>query len=397
MARELADQGKDSVGRWLGVPRPRVGPFRPDAFPSRLHTPRIAAILGVALGVAFLVCFVTGVLSHLIQDPPSWFTWPSRPAGLYRVTQGLHVITGVALIPLLLAKLWTVYPKLFGWPPAVSVAHTLERLALLPLIGGGLFLVFTGLGNINIWRPWEFGFREGHFWAAWITVGALVVHVGAKGATTLRTLRGPPEPEPADAGLSRRGFLGTAFGGAGLLALFLAGQTVAPLRKLALLAPRRPDVGPQGFPINRTAASARVEEAALDPDYRLVVDGNVERPLSLSLDELREMPQREATLPISCVEGWSAEARWRGVPVRDLLELAGAPDDAEARVVSLQESRRLRTAELNRHHAWDRDTLLALRVNGEDLHLEHGYPCRLIGPNRPGVMQTKWVGRLEVL
>ncbi len=46
--------------------------------------------------------------------------------------------------------------------------------------------------------------------------------------------------------------------------------------------------------------------------------------------------------------------------------------------------------------AHDPDTLLALRVDGERLHLDHGYPLRLIGPNRPGVLQTKWVTRLVV-
>ncbi len=42
------------------------------------------------------------------------------------------------------------------------------------------------------------------------------------------------------------------------------------------------------------------------------------------------------------------------------------------------------------------DTLLALRLNGEQLALDHGYPARLIAPNRPGVLQTKWVTLIEV-
>ncbi|HEY8202309.1 MAG TPA: molybdopterin-binding protein, partial [Actinomycetota bacterium] len=95
----------------LHLAPPRVGPFREGAFGSRLHSERNAAWLGVSLGVTFTVCFVTGLLSHVIQHPPSWFLWPSRPAGLYRVTQGIHVATGIASIPLLLAKLWTVYPR----------------------------------------------------------------------------------------------------------------------------------------------------------------------------------------------------------------------------------------------------------------------------------------------
>jgi DMSO/TMAO reductase YedYZ molybdopterin-dependent catalytic subunit len=82
--------------------------------------------------------------------------------------------------------------------------------------------------------------------------------------------------------------------------------------------------------------------------------------------------------------------------VRDLLERAGAASDAEVRIHSLQRRRAYRFSDLNRSHAHDADTLLALEVNGEDLDIDHGFPLRLIGPNRPGVMQTKWVTRLDV-
>src|SRR5271156_4708167 len=99
----------------------RAKSLRQDVFRSKLHDQRNAALLGSALGVTFTICFVTGLYSHFAQHPPSWFLLPSRPAGLYRVTQGLHVATGLASIPLLLAKLWTVYPKLFTWPPFSSV------------------------------------------------------------------------------------------------------------------------------------------------------------------------------------------------------------------------------------------------------------------------------------
>jgi hypothetical protein len=82
-------------------------------FSSDLHDPRTAAILGIALGVTFTTCFITGLMSHFIQHPPTWLSWPTRPAGLYRVTQAIHVLTGITSIPLLLAKLWVVFPKLF--------------------------------------------------------------------------------------------------------------------------------------------------------------------------------------------------------------------------------------------------------------------------------------------
>jgi hypothetical protein len=116
----------------------RRGRTAEQRFTSPLHDTRIAAILGIALGVSFSICFVTGLLSYLIQHPPSWFVWPSRPAGLYRVTQGAHVITGFVSIPLLLAKLWVVSPRLLTWPPVRNVAHAVERLSLVPLVGGAI-------------------------------------------------------------------------------------------------------------------------------------------------------------------------------------------------------------------------------------------------------------------
>jgi len=378
-------------------------------FTSPLHDERPAALLGVALGVSFTVCFVTGLYSHWAQHPPSWFTLPARPAGLYRVTQGLHVATGIATMPLLLAKLWTVFPKLLRWPPFDDVAHAVERVSLVPLIGGSLLLLFTGLANINGWYPWPFNFVVTHYWTAWITIGALVVHGGAKWTATWhalgvrpRTTPGAPSASSATSSdertalLERRNFLATVAGAVGLVTLVTVGETVAPLRKLTLLAPRRPDVGPQGFPVNRSAVAAGVTTSARDPGFVLRVEGNVRRPLVLTLDDIARLPYASATLPIACVDGWSTSQRWTGVCVRDLLELAGARHGAHVRVESLQQRRSYRSSELNHLQARDPDTLLATRVNGELLHLDHGYPLRLIGPDRPGVMQTKWVARLVV-
>jgi DMSO/TMAO reductase YedYZ molybdopterin-dependent catalytic subunit len=375
----------------MEAPQPR--------FTSVLHDDRVAAWLGVALGVTFATCFCTGLWSHLQQNPPSWFDPIPRPAGLYRVTQGLHVATGIATIPILLAKLWVVYPKLFRRPLFSGVASALERITLVPLIGGGIFLLFTGLANINAWYPWPFNFRAAHYWVAWITIGALVVHVGAKFATTRAALAGRPltplEAAPASA-VDRRRFLALVAGASGMLTLFTVGQTVRPLRKLALLAPRRPDAGPQGFPVNRSAVAAGVTDAARDPGYRLVVEGRVAHELSFSLAQLRALPQHEATLPIACVDGWSASRSWRGVRVRDLLARAGVSSDARVRVHSLQRRLAYASSDLDPAQAHDVDTLLALEVEGEPLHLDHGYPLRLIGPNRPGVDQTKWVTKLVV-
>ena len=125
-------------------------PFRDGSFPSARHDTRVAAVLGIALGVAFTTCFATGLYSHLAQHPPSWFRLPSRPAGLYRVTQGVHVATGIATIPLVFAKLWVVYPKLFVWPPSAGAASFVARASVLPLVGGGRMLVVEKVSSAKV-------------------------------------------------------------------------------------------------------------------------------------------------------------------------------------------------------------------------------------------------------
>jgi len=379
--------------RLLGGPPP-ARPFRADAFSSRVHNERVASILGVALGVTFTVCFATGLLSHQFQQPRSWL--PAHPRDLYRWTQGAHVVAGVASVPLLLAKLWTAYPRFWTWPPVRSVAHAVERLALVPLVGGSLLLLLTGLQNVAYWYPTPFGFVVTHYWTAWITVGALVIHVGAKLTATVAALR-TPAPDAAVAGIDRRRFLATVAAATGIVALNYLAQVVSPLRAFALLTPRRSDAGPQGLPVNKDAHTAGVVELASDPAFRLRVHGAVARPLDLDLGQLRARATREADLPITCVEGWSVGAHWRGVPVRALLAEAGAKSFSQVIVRSVQRKGPFTGSRLNRAHALDPDTLLALELNGAPLHIDHGYPVRLIAPNNPGVMQTKWVGSMEVV
>ncbi len=178
-----------------------------------------------------------------------------------------------------------------------------------------------------------------------------------------------------------------------MVTLATVGQTLPALRRLSLLAPRDPRVGPQGLPVNKSAVAAGV--GRVDPAYRLVVEGP-HRTVLLSLADLAALPQHTVSLPITCVEGWSADAVWSGVRMRDLVAAVdGGPGDPVV-VESLEPKGRYRTSVLDPSHAQDPLTLLALRLHGEPLHLDHGYPCRLIAPNRPGVLQTKWVGRLTV-
>lgn len=367
----------------------------PERFTAPAHHRSVTSRIGMWLGICFTVCFLTGLASHLIQHPPSWFFWPSRPVWLYRVTQGAHVIFGIAAIPLLLAKLWSVYPKLFGRPLVRSPLHALERGSILVLSAAAFFELVTGILNSFQNYPWPFFFPVIHYAIAWVAIGSIFVHVAVKIPVIRVGLGEKPDPVPRDGALSRRGFLRATWLTAGVAVLATAGGTIPLLRNVSVLATRN-TTGPQGLPVNRTAEHAGVRTTATDPHWRLEIAGP-HAPYRFSLADLRAMPQVTADLPISCVEGWSASATWTGVRIADLLRAVGAEPGTAVRVHSLERGSIYSTSVLPGEHTRDPLTLLALRVNGAVLDLDHGFPCRIIAPSRPGVLQTKWVGRIEVL
>ncbi|QLY33874.1 molybdopterin-dependent oxidoreductase [Nocardia huaxiensis] len=372
----------------------------PGAISRRISSargPAVAARAGIVLGIAVTVCFLTGLISHWIQHPPGWFAWPAHPVWLYRVTQGAHVITGVVAIPLLLVKLWSVYPRLFARPLLGNPFHLLERGSIALLVGSVIFQLFTGLLNIAQVYPWKFFFTTTHYAVAYLAAGALAVHLAVKLPVVRSALsRRCDEAETSErAGASRRTVL-FAGGAAALVAgLSVAGQTVPFLRGLAVLAPRSGE-GPQGVPVNRTAAAAGVAGRATAADYALTVTAG-DRTRAFTRADLESLPQHAADLPIACVEGWSASARWSGVRLRDLLAAVGEYRGGAVRFSSLEGGGIYRTSTLPHTHVIAADTLIALRLNGADLNLDHGYPCRLIAPNRPGVLQTKWLSTIEEL
>jgi DMSO/TMAO reductase YedYZ molybdopterin-dependent catalytic subunit len=147
--------------------------------------------------------------------------------------------------------------------------------------------------------------------------------------------------------------------------------------------------------VNTTAGGAGVTDSARDPGYRLVVTGPA-GTREFTLAELANLPQHTADLPITCVEGWSASGTWSGVRLSELAALVGGSARDRVEVVSLQLNG-YRSSVVGPEHLADPLTLLALQLNGEPLHLDHGYPCRLIAPNRPGVLQTKWVAQVTVM
>ncbi|MGW1185898.1 molybdopterin-dependent oxidoreductase [Streptomyces drozdowiczii] len=401
-------------------------PSAPGFWRSPVRGVPFTAVLGLVLLAGITLLFVTGLLSYAAYNPDLnpvndktpdkgllgfyLFPWPTSPHWLYRLTQGLHVTVGIVLVPVLLAKLWSVVPRLFTLPPARSPAHALERISLLLLVGGALFEFVTGLLNIQLEYLFPGSFYPLHFYGAWVFFAAFLAHAGLRAPQAVRVLRtgglaGPvpddvlQSPAPAAPSLSRRGALALVGAGSLVLLVTSAGRSFdGPLRRLAALTPHgaaEPGSGPNGFQINKTAAAVGITTAETGEGWWLTVSGPA-GDLRFSRAQLLDMEQHSAALPIACVEGWSTSDQWwRGVRLSDLAALAGYPDRPPGVLVeSLQRSGAFRRAALRDNQVRDPRSLLALRVNGEDLSPDHGYPARVIVPAAPGVLNTKWVARL---
>jgi hypothetical protein len=133
-------------------------------------------------------------------------------------------------------------------------------------------------------------------------------------------------------------------------------------------------------------------QTVVEGPWRLVVDGAVERRLELSYRDVERLARTEREATLDCTGGWYTEQRWEGVALATLLDAAGVAHGAESvevesvtgyrRRFSLEHSRRL---------------LLATRVAGAPLSHGHGFPSRLVVPDRRGFEWVKWVRRVRVL
>ncbi|MDQ6850509.1 MAG: molybdopterin-dependent oxidoreductase [Actinomycetota bacterium] len=413
---------------------PPPGLSRLSAFRSPLRGPWLTSIFGAILLAALPIVIITGLLDYIAYGPRlgqampahvGWlhlpfFDWPTRPSWLFRLTEGLHVGLGLIIIPVVFAKLWSVAPRLFTWPPARSLAQVVERISLLMLVGGILFEIATGVLNIQYDYIFGFSFYTAHYYGAWVFIAGFVVHVGIKLPVMIRGLRSRslravlrtsradtvPEPpdedglvatDPAPATISRRGALGLVGGGSLLVAVLTAGQTLDGFtRPFAFLLPRGRSYGdgPTDFQVNRSAAAAAITAADSGTGWRLTLHGGP-RPIIVTRAVLLAMPQHTVDLPIACVEGWSTTQTWTGVRLRDLAALAGVPAPKTAMVRSLEKRGSFNHAALQENQVANGDSLLALHVNGTDLSLDHGFPARIIVPAIPGVHNTKWVRAIE--
>lgn len=132
----------------------------------------------------------------------------------------------------------------------------------------------------------------------------------------------------------------------------------------------------------------------INPDaYRLIIDGEVNNPLSLSMSDLQKLPLTSMVIRHVCVEGWAAIVQWGGVRLRDLLAIAKPlPQSKYVYFYSAD----------GYYESWDLDsvlhpqTLMAYQKNGQPLAPENGAPLRLASPVKLGYKLSKWVTRIQL-
>jgi DMSO/TMAO reductase YedYZ molybdopterin-dependent catalytic subunit len=130
--------------------------------------------------------------------------------------------------------------------------------------------------------------------------------------------------------------------------------------------------------------------------WKLTVGGRVERPLTLSYDELRALPRAEQVSDFHCVTGWSVHnVRWAGVRLRDVFARAKPTFDAHG--VEFVSAEVPYVDYLTTREALLHDVLLAYEMDGKPLPREHGAPVRLVIPEMYGYKNVKWVSAVNLV
>lgn len=131
-------------------------------------------------------------------------------------------------------------------------------------------------------------------------------------------------------------------------------------------------------------------------EWRLVVDGKVEQPLSLKYSEILDLPSIEKTVLLICPGFFVNNGRWKGMSIRELLKRAQAKDDATYVTVRGPRGNYEKVEKYPLNDAKSDQLFLAYQVNGATLPRKHGFPLRLVAEGRYGSEWVKYVWNVRV-
>ncbi len=177
--------------------------------------------------------------------------------------------------------------------------------------------------------------------------------------------------------ISRRNFLGVI--GLGLYSLFFRTNAWAKTEYLRV----------KEFLIRSTEGTQRVNLKV----WRLKVEGLVEKPISLSLDEIQKLPKKVQVKNFICVEGWGLDdQKWEGVHLQEIFSKVKVKPNAK--YATFHATGGKYADSLSIQEAVEPDTMLAYKLNGKDLAPENGFPLRLVIPRMYAYKGVKWVERI---
>ncbi|MSQ11313.1 MAG: hypothetical protein EXR48_01225 [Dehalococcoidia bacterium] len=265
------------------------------------------------------------------------------------------------------------------------ILWALTSMVLVPLLGGGVWgnKVPGGAGGFSLVTFLSTGLY-----------GVLLVWLMPKKQ---------PELVPTETGMTRRAFLGRAVtwmvilgaAGFGIRALAssaarMAGSTVSVRDAGAI----PPEITPNDrfYHVSKNFVDPEVNGAT----WKLQVDGIVDSPYTLTLEELRAVPAVEQTVTLECISNLVggdliSNARWKGVPLRALLERAGLQPGVVRVTFRSADGY---TESIPLEEAMRPEVMVAYEMNGVPLPSDHGYPARIIYPNHFGMKGPKWLKQI---
>ncbi len=398
----------------------------------------MAGGLGLAAGIAMIaVTYLGHRLAGLPYLPFDIFDWLARvlPGRLVAtsIDTMVMIIRGLRLGPTAstaklaeqgmalaqFAAAWVVFGLVLG----VAGRRRPERRMLYGALGG--LLLFVSAAGIE----WARGFSEAKPLAALPWLGLVLIGGGALLGRTLSAVSAASAASPEDT-ISRRRFLRLVGTGSFVVMVTAAGVSIVSKKKKASLSeidqeeivraggtsgpaasPASGDLGKRFPPVPGTRAELTANrdfyriDINLQPPkvdgkaWRLKLEGLVEHPLELSLDDIRSKPRQTQALTLSCISNpvggdLISTSFWTGVLFRTLLDEAGLKEGVKEVYI---ESADGFYESVPLSEAMDGRTLLVYEMNGEPLTADHGFPLRIYIPGHFGMKQPKWIVRMEAI